>query len=137
MHNGASPHIFRNASKLRKDMTKTEEKLWEYLKTKPLGIKFRRQHPIGRYVLDFYCHKLRFSIEIDGGYHLNKVQQEKDKERTDYLSSIGIKEIRFSNNDVLSKFQMIKEKIDSLLRVDFPSGTEGKGEQRGKTKTYD
>ena len=131
MHNGASPQIFRNASKLRKDMTETEEKLWEYLKTNPLGIKFRRQHPIGRYVLDFYCHKLRFSIEIDGGYHLNKVQQEKDKERTDYLSSIGIKEIRFSNKDVMSKFQMIKEKIDSLSRVDLPLGIEGKGEQGG------
>ena len=130
MHDGATPKVFRNASKLRENMTETEKILWEYLKTKSSATKFRRQHPIGGYVLDFYCHNLRLSIEIDGRYHLEKEQKEKDKERTNYLSNVGIKEIRFSNEEVTNKFQQIKERIDSILRSDFPLGIEG--ERKGK-----
>ena len=125
MHDGASPNVFKNASKLRENMTETEKKLWEYLKTKPMKYKFRRQHPIGGYILDFYCHKLSLSIEIDGGYHLKKEQKEKDKERTNYLSSIGISEIRFTNNEILNNFQQIIERINSILRGDIPLGNEG------------
>lgn len=77
MHNGATPSVFKNAAKLRASMTETEIRLRDYLRTKPIGFKFRRQHPISGYVLDFYCHKLRLSIEIDGGYHLQKEQIEK------------------------------------------------------------
>jgi very-short-patch-repair endonuclease len=90
MHDGATPKVFKNAAKLRENMTQSEIRLWEYLKTKPFGYKFRRQHPIAGYVLDFYCHKLRLSIEVDGGYHLKKEQKEKDIERTAYLNSVGI-----------------------------------------------
>ncbi|MEM6517631.1 MAG: DUF559 domain-containing protein, partial [Bacteroidota bacterium] len=70
MHDSATPNIFKNAARLRSNMTEPKIKLWDYLKIKPKGFKFRRQHPIAGYVLDFYCHKLRLSIEIDGGYHL-------------------------------------------------------------------
>lgn len=115
MHHGASPNVFRNAAKLRGSMTDTELKLWEYLRTKPDGIKFRRQHPIGGYVLDFYCHKLRLSIEIDGGYHLRPEQKVKDMERTSYLKDVGILEIRFANDDVLSKFEEVKTTIKSFV----------------------
>ena len=68
MHDGAIPEIFRNAAKLRANMTETENIIWEFLRTKPSGFKFRRQHPINKYILDFYCHRKRLSIEIDGGY---------------------------------------------------------------------
>lgn len=95
MHEGALPEIARNAAKLRSNMTETEMMVWEFLMLKPFGFKFRRQHPIRRSILDFFCHLLRLSIEIDGDYHLNAEQKEKDKERTSYLNSIGIKEIRF------------------------------------------
>ena len=78
MHDGATPSVFRNAAKLRASMTETEIILWEYLKTKPMSFKFRRQHPLAGYILDFYCHKLKLSIEIDGEYHLQKEQKEKD-----------------------------------------------------------
>lgn len=72
MHDGATAIILENAAKLRLKMTETESLLWERLKGKSLGFKFRRQHPINRYVLDFYCHEKRLSVELDGGYHLTK-----------------------------------------------------------------
>jgi very-short-patch-repair endonuclease len=125
MHDGATPRVFKNAAKLRSNMTEPEIKLWEYLKTKPLGYKFRRQHPISGYVLDFYCHKLKLSIEIDGGYHQNKEQKEKDAERTEYLNSVGITEYRFTNKDILNRFAESLEFIISKLRADTPSGVGG------------
>ena len=125
MHDGATPRVFKNAAKLRENMTETEIKLWDYLKTKPMGFKFRRQHPIAGYVLDFYCHKLRLSTELDGGYHLAVDQQEKDLERTQYLTSMGIIEMRFTNKEATLQYKKIVEKINYKLRVGIPSGIEG------------
>ena len=115
MHDGATPSVFRNAAKLRNSMTETELKLWKYLKTKPLYFKFRRQHPIAGYVLDFYAHKLKLSIEIDGGYHLKKEQKEKDEERTTYLNNIGIKEIRFTSKQIIEEYENVIKNINSHL----------------------
>ena len=117
MHDGATPSVFRNAVRLRSTMTETEVILWEYLKTKPMGFKIRRQHPIAGYILDFYCHKLRLSIEIDGGYHLQKEQIEKDNERSTYLSNIGILEIRFTNEEILNEYETVIKTINSKLRA--------------------
>tara|TARA_R110002124_G_scaffold17532_3_gene73174 strand:+ start:27532 stop:27990 length:459 start_codon:yes stop_codon:yes gene_type:complete len=135
MHDGATPKVFRNAARLRDSMTETEKKLWEYLKTKPMGFKFRRQHPIAGYVLDFYCHRLRLSIEIDGGYHLQKEQKEKDLARTDYLKTLGILELRFLNEQVLNDYETIKSIINAQLGEDTPLGIEG--ERKGKTVNND
>jgi len=93
MHDGASPDKFEFAASLRKRMTVPEKMLWDKLKNKSLNDKFRRQHPIGSYILDFYCHKKRLSIELDGKAHNNKEQKEKDIERTAYLNELGIREI--------------------------------------------
>jgi very-short-patch-repair endonuclease len=125
MHDGATPKVFKNAAKLRENMTEPEIKLWDYLKTKPLGYKFRRQHPIAGYVLDFYCHKLRLSIEIDGGYHLKKEQKEKDTQRTEYLKGVGIAEHRFTNEEILSNFKKTIEIINSVLCGGIPLGAGG------------
>ena len=68
---GASPEIFRIASELRKNMTDAEKLVWEKVRKKQiLGLRFRRQHPIDKYVVDFYCHSTRLVVEIDGGVHL-------------------------------------------------------------------
>ncbi len=115
MHDGATPVIFRNAEKLREYMTKTEGLVWEYLKLKPLGFKFRRQHPINKYILDFYCHRKRLSVEIDGGYHLTLEQKVKDAERTAYLTGVGIKEMRFSNDEVIEDFERVIFLIEKEL----------------------
>ncbi|GGE02003.1 endonuclease domain-containing protein [Planktosalinus lacus] len=129
MHDGATPKVYRIAAKLRESMTEPEMKLWEYLKTKPLGYKFRRQHPIAGYVLDFYCHKLRLSIEVDGGYHLNKEQKEKDIERTAYLKSAGITEYRLTNENIINQFDKSIEFINSKLRAGIRLGRTGASEE--------
>ncbi|QJP35964.1 endonuclease domain-containing protein [Nonlabens sp. Ci31] len=120
MHDGATPSVFENAQKLRDHMTETEQKIWEFLKMKPMGYKFRRQHPLAGYVLDFYCHRLRLSLEIDGGYHIQKEQKEKDVERTIYLENMGISEIRFTNEQVLNDYETIIEIINSKLFAGTP-----------------
>lgn len=116
MHDGATLKVFRNAAKLRENMTEPEIRLREYLKTKPQGFEFRRQHPKAGFVLDFYCHKLKLSIEVDGGYHLNKEQKEKDIERTAYLNSLGIIESRFTNEQILNQYETVINNINSYLR---------------------
>lgn len=121
MHHGAKPEVFRIAAKLRNNMTEPEKKLWEYLRTKPKGYKFRRQHPISNYILDFYCHKLKLSIEVDGTNHLTKKQREIDNQRTEYLKSLGIKEFRFTNEEILNQFEQSIEYISSLLSSGSPS----------------
>jgi very-short-patch-repair endonuclease len=115
MHDRASPKIFGFASNLRVNMTIPEKKLWQYLKNKPLGFKFRRQHPIGKYILAFYCHKKRLSIEIDGENHNQLDQIVNDLERTGYLNRLGINEIRFKNEEVLNDLDRLKLNIKNEL----------------------
>ena len=117
MHDGATPEIFNNASRLRLNITAAVKALCGKLKCNPLGLKFRRQHPINYYILDFYCHKKRFSKEIDGVYHDTAEQQEKDQLRTEYLNSVGIKEVRFKNEKVINNLALVLEEIYEALRA--------------------
>ena len=117
MHGGASPKIFQYARQLRANMTRPEKRLWAYLRNKPMGAKFRRQHPYGSYVLDFYCHKYRFCIEVDGQNHKLPEQERKDKERTKELLRTGLQEIRFSNEQVLLQFEEVQRSIRQILTV--------------------
>ena len=98
---------------LRKSSTPQEFKLWFYLKTKNLGVKFRRQQSIGPYIADFYCKEKNLVIELDGSQH--KENKEYDKERDLYLKTLGIKVIRFWNNEIDKNIKevliKIKEKI--------------------------
>ena len=116
MHDGASHQIFENARRLRSKMTLTEKILWEELKNKKLGVKFRRQHPINCFILDFYCHERRLSVEIDGIHHYEKEQIEIDKNKTYYLQSMGIIEIRFDNIDITENLDLVLEKIRSFIK---------------------
>ena len=88
---GASHLIFRNAQVLRDNMTDAEILLWGYLKENNLGLKFRRQHPISLYIADFYCHKLKLIIELDGSIHNRPDVAANDLERQLYLENQGIK----------------------------------------------
>ena len=117
MHDRATAIIFQNASILRSKMTETESILWEHLKGKSLGYKFRRQHPINMYILDFYCHEKRLSVELDGFYHTTKEQIKKDTERTAYLNSVGIIELRFTNSYVLKDIEIVINKINNELQT--------------------
>lgn len=97
-------------------MTEAEELLWEELRLKKLdGFKFRRQHPIGIHILDFYCFKKKLGIELDGGYHKIKTQQEADEGRTNILEKQNVKIIRFQNEEVLNNINYVLQKIKEHL----------------------
>jgi len=82
-------------------MTPQERKLWWFLRGKKLyGIKFRRQHPVDRFILDFFCYEHNLAIEIDGHSHYEPDQEEYDQVRTEWLARYGIRVIRFTNRDV-------------------------------------
>lgn len=103
--------------KLRNNSTKAELFLWKYLQKSQLDwLKFRRQHSIGRYILDFYCPKLKLSIELDWSIHEDRVEY--DSIRTDFLKSCWVYEIRFTNNEVLENIDLtilkLKQFISSL-----------------------
>ena len=111
MWKGAPPESFAKAEQLRLRSTVAESILWEKLRNRQLAeTKFRRQHPIGIYIVDFYCHLHKLIIEVDGDYHFTEEQQIKDSERTMHLNSSGLKVIRFTNDE-------IEKNVEEVLRV--------------------
>ena len=113
---GATPGIFSNARELRNRETAAEKLLWERLKNNKLnGFRFKRQHPILTYVADFYCHKAKLVIEIDGSYHKRKRQKNYDKYRTQIMNELGLTVIRFSNFELQENPDLVIEQISAHL----------------------
>jgi len=111
------------ARELRQNLTRSEKLLWEKIRNKQLdGYRFRCQHPIYRYVLDFYCHEAMLAVEIDGDVH--KKREEYDEYRDELLQHIGIRTLRFTNEEVLSSLEEILITISSILelRQEVPRG---------------
>ena len=102
MHFGATKTIFQYAELSRKNLTETEKIVWEKLCKKQLGVKIRRQHPIWKYVADYYCHEIKLVIEIDGGIHLRRENKECDINREVTLKEFGIEIIRFTNDEIIN-----------------------------------
>lgn len=121
MFEGASHLIFENAKQLRKNMTATETALWMHLRKGVSGYKFRRQHPIGLYIADFYCHKVKLIVEIDGIIHNRKDIQEHDEKRQKDLTELGYTVIRFTNQQVITNVEsillIIEDKISQLNNI--------------------
>jgi cyclase len=111
----ASFEIFEKAKALRDNPTQSEMVLWGYLQKRPLGYKFRRQHPIKIFVLDFYCHELRLAIEADGSIHLDRKIAAKDEERQKYLEEKGISFLRFTNEEIEKRLETVAEKIENHI----------------------
>lgn len=103
----------QRAKNLRKNSTDTEKHLWFYLRANRLGYKFKRQVPIGTYIIDFACLEKRLLIELDGGQHLDN--QTYDMERTVWLNAHGFKVLRFWNNEVLQQTTSVIELIMQAL----------------------
>ena len=100
---------------LRKNMTKEERHLWyDFLKN--YDIKFLKQKPIGNYIVDFYCSKANLVIELDGSQHYNKINIEKDTERTKHLEQYGITVLRIPNNMVNHNFEVVCKYIDNYIK---------------------
>ena len=114
---GAKAHIFKNANSLRTTSTDSEKILWQKLKAKKFhGLKFRRQHPINQFIVDFYCDELKLVIELDGGYHNIPEVKERDKEREAMLKEFGLKVIRFTNEEVEKNIASVLQKIKDFIK---------------------
>lgn len=112
LHHGASAETHNLAVILRKSQTEAEKLLWQVLKNrKCAGLKFRRQHPFGRFVLDFYCHERALAIEVDGLIHKNRDVKERDLNRTSEPENMGIRVIRFTNEEVIGEIGEVLRKI--------------------------
>ena len=105
------PRLLKLARVLRRRQTDAEALLWHLLRRRQLGVKFRRQHPIEPYVLDFYCHELRLAVEVDGGGHTTATARARDRERSAVLQEQGIQVLRFSNLDVLENPDAVAEAL--------------------------
>lgn len=99
--NSIDPRILLAARELRKKQTSSEQLLWFCLRNRKLnGIKFKRQHPLGRFVADFYCHEAGLVIELDGAAHMEADQDERDKIRTEIINILGINVLCFNNSQI-------------------------------------
>jgi very-short-patch-repair endonuclease len=118
---GASPNIKARAKDLRMHMTAAENLLWKQLRRKQQNGKyFRRQHPYGIYILDFYCFEADLVIELDGGVHIGK--KEYDEERTKYLESSGLNVLRFKNEEIETKIDWALVEINKYLKSNSKKG---------------
>ncbi len=111
---GASAQTKARAAELRKHMTDPEKYLWRYLRKRQMkGLKFRRQHPVDIFILDFYSHECRLAIEVDGGIHNTANQKEWDENRTFELNELGIKVLRFTNDEVWYHMKTVLKRIET------------------------
>ena len=121
--------LLEKAREMRNNPTEAEALLWNYLSGDKLGVHFRRQHPVYGYIPDFVSLKQKLIIEIDGGYHFEGEQPEKDAERTKYLNEAGFVVLRFTNEEVLCGIDNVLEEISDAIeddsRSNLPSRTGG------------
>ena len=109
---GAEKYTFLLAKQLRKNSTPAEKKLWQIVRNRNLnGRKFRRQHPIAKYVVDFYCHQSKLVIELDGEIHMDLEQMKYDNERNEFMVEIGLNVLRIKNEDLFDNEEKVIELI--------------------------
>ncbi len=120
---GVNPKLIEFARELRKNQTDAEMLLWKLLRNRQIAdTKFRRQHPIGNYILDFYCHEKSLAIELDGSQHHSEQGKTDDQVRTDYLNQQGIEVIRFNNRQVLNETEGVVESLYLTLTQTLSQG---------------
>ena len=118
----------KRAEEMRKNPTEAESVLWNALRCNDLGVKFRQQHIIEDFIVDFYCNEYKVTVEVDGGYHKTPKQTVSDAKRTVRLNELGYTELRFTNEEVLHDLDYVLKTIKTFCSgTSFPSG-EGKGE---------
>ena len=105
------------ARKLRKNQTSQERIIWNLLRNQQFqGLKFRRQYPVGNYIVDFICKEIKLIIEIDGGQHNSEEGIEYDLKRTEYLETKGYKVIRFWNNEIDNNLEGVYQSLMDMIK---------------------
>ena len=116
MFYGAPPILFEFAKYNRNHPTEEEEYLWKYLsKNESEGFHFRRQHPVKYFIADFYCHKAKLIIEVDGGYHNEPEQYQYDRSRDEELIDLGLTVLHFTNGEVIYNIDGVMDLIEKSL----------------------
>jgi very-short-patch-repair endonuclease len=119
IHNKKSLLKFRRNLRIRD--TYAEQIFWQQVRNGKLdGLKFKRQHSIGNYIVDFYCASKKLIIELDGSVHNSKDQKEKDQLRDENLKEIGFIILRFKNQEIITKIDQVKQQI---IEIPFFSST--------------
>ena len=103
----------QRAKELRREMTPAEKLLWQEVRAKKLGVRFRRQQVIQGFIVDFYCHKAGLVVEVDGDIH--DLQKEEDERREKALSALGLRIVRFGNDEVVRNVSAVVGKIKELV----------------------
>jgi very-short-patch-repair endonuclease len=115
-YHGAKPDGLRLAGDLRHNMTRAEKLLWGQLRNRKMnGFRFRRQHPINEFIVDFFCYEAKLVIELDGNVHMDPAQMERDIERTRILNRHGLSVIRFKNEEVEKNMKYVISQINKEL----------------------
>ena len=121
--------LLEQARELRNKQTPAEQIFWETVRAKRFhGLKFRRQHQIGNFIVDFYCHQHHLVIELDGSIHNQTEQQQRDQARDTYLKSLGHTVLRIPNQDILDDLKTVLNSITQILQFPSPNGSEARGE---------
>ena len=103
----------QRAKELRRNMTPAEKILWNELRANKLGVHFRRQQVIAGFIVDFYCHKFALAVEVDGDIH--DLQQEEDERREKVLNEMGLRVVRFGNDEVVRNLSVVVGRIRELV----------------------
>jgi len=130
MRNQATPNARANAQVLRREMTDSERKLWGGLRGEQLGVKFRRQHPLGNYIADFACLEPKLIVELDGSQH--QVQQGYDARRDAFFRAQGFDVLRFASNDPFTNLDGVRQAIANRLAELTPPAPIPTFPRRGK-----
>lgn len=129
---GYKEQTLENAKNLRKNPTEPEKRLWSALKSKQLGVSFRKQHPIGKYIVDFICLDKKIIIEVDGHTHSTEEEKLNDDNRSEFLNDTGYKVLRFWNKDIIDNLEGVISTIQTKLKEENSSPLEGEVREGGK-----
>ena len=118
LHKEAIGKLYQYGRELRQESTEAEKLLWEELRNRKLnGLKFRRQHPLDKFIVDFYCNEKKIVLELDGGVHNEKINKEYDEARTAMLAGLNIIVLRFKNEEVINDMQGVLKKIRDVANM--------------------
>ena len=112
LHKEAIGKLYQYGRELRQESTEAEKLLWAELRNRKLnGLKFRRQHPLDKFIVDFYCNEKKLVVELDGNVHDEKINKEYDEARTAMLAGLNIIVLRFKNEEVINNMKGVLKKI--------------------------
>ena len=118
LHKEAIGKLYQYGRELRQDSTEAEKLLWAVLRNRKLnGLKFRRQHPLDKFIVDFYCNEKKLVVELDGNVHDEKANKEYDEARTAMLTGLNVIVLRFKNEEVITNMKDVLKKISDVAET--------------------